>query len=72
MRANATVRSAFRRYAVAEESMLRAVMPRVSVDDPSPLESPARIVVTIANRGASRLVRVVPVLTYTLSEVANA
>lgn len=61
--------STFRRYAAVEEQMIRSSMPRTSASDPEPLAR--RIVVTVSNRGTSRLVRLSP-LTATIKEVAYA
>jgi len=70
MRSNA---STFRRFAAVEEQMIRNAMPQTSVADPEPLALAARrLSVVVSNRGLTRLVRVVPTLTFTIAEVANA
>ena len=58
--------SLFRRYAATEESMIRAAMPRTSDADTEPLTQ--RIVLTVSNRGTSRLVRIAPVLSVSIAE----
>lgn len=59
--------STFRRHAVAEEQMIRGAMPRTSTADPAPLAG-HRLVVTVANVGTSRLVRLAPVLVVSIAE----
>lgn len=59
--------STFRRYAVAEEQMIRGAMPHTSAADPEPLAS-RRLVVTVANVGTTRLVRLAPVLAVSIAE----
>ena len=63
----------FRRYAAIEESMIRGAMPRTSMIDPEPIAN-RRLVVSVANRGTSRLMRLVPVLSVSIAErmVAHA
>ena len=66
----ATVRSVRR----LEEQMMRAMMPRTSAADPTPLPafaapSAAEI---LARRRGSRLVRPVPGLTFTIAETIHA
>ena len=59
----------FRRLARAEESMMRASMPRVSADDPTPLTRSSRSVV--ASVGGTRLVYADRPNGFTLAEVAH-
>ena len=60
--------STFRRYACVEESMIRAAMPRTSALDTETRAVNGRLVVSVANRGTSRLVKVAPVLTVSIAE----
>lgn len=71
MKNNSIIRSAFRRQVAAEETMIRSAMPRTAVADAEPLAALGRVSVAIANNGSSRLVRLVPSLTFTISEVAR-
>lgn len=61
----------FRKVAAAEETMMRAVMPRVAQADPTPLPRFAAPAAgeLLAQRAGSRLVKP---LTFTLAEVARA
>jgi len=60
--------STFRAFARIEESMIRSSMPRTSAADVETRAVNGRLVVTVSNRGTSRLVKVAPVLTVSIAE----
>jgi hypothetical protein len=61
----------FRRFADAEDQMLRASMPRVNANDPKPARWSRTVELTAVDRRSFRAPRVAPVLTYTIADVAK-
>lgn len=60
-----------RTYTKIEDAMLRAAMPKTSALDPVPTFTHDGLRLTVANRGLTRLVRVVPTLTVSIGERAR-